>query len=110
MTYHSVIEYIRAGRACGLDDHEISERLKRGGWLDVDVIDAFTLAEKMDGVPDEKLKDPAICPPDHAGIAPEPSVTDRLLSQKTAHVSAVHFTMWFVILLVAFYAGVALTR
>jgi hypothetical protein len=110
MTYHSVIDYIRAGRACGLNDREISERLKRGGWLELDISDAFGLVKKMDSVHPEKQKDPALCPPDQAQVAPEPGVTDRLLSRHMPHVSATRMTMWFVVLLVAFYAGFALMR
>lgn len=110
VTYHSVIDYIRAGRACGLGDHEISERLERGGWLESDIKDAFGLIGKMDGMPDAKLKDPAVCPPDHASVPPEPTPSDRLLNQRTPHSSAARFTMWFVILLVTFYAGFALMR
>lgn len=110
MTYHSVIDYIRSGRACGLKDHEIGERLKRGGWLELDVSDAFDLVTKMEAVSPDKLKDPAVCPPDRAAYAPMANPTDRLLGQKTAHGSAARFTMWFVMLLVAFYAGFALMR
>ena len=106
MTYHSVLEYIKAGRACGLGDHEIAERLKRGGWLEVDVTDAFELAGKMS----EAEKNPALCPPDHAEQAPAPKASDRLLARQTPHMSAMRFTMWFVILGVAFYAGFALMR
>ena len=103
MTYHSVLDYIQTGRACGLDDHEIAERLKRGGWLEIDVKDAFELSAKMK----EAEKNPAVCPPDHAEHTPTPRVSDRLLSQKTPHLSAMRFTMWFVILAVVFYTGFA---
>ena len=110
MTYHSVIDFIRAGRACGLSDDEVGERLKRGGWLEVDVKDAFELVSKMESVPQDKQNDPVICPPDHAEQAPTPQVSDRLLSGSTPHLSASRVSMWLVLLLVAFYAGFALMR
>lgn len=109
MTYHSVIDYIRAGRACGLNDHEIGEKLKKAGWLPVDVQDAFELGAKMEKVMDGHSSGP-VCPPDHIQEAPAPKPSDKLMSRKTPHISAARFTMWFTIILAVFYAGYALMR
>ena len=112
MTYHSVIDYIRAGRACGLSDDNVTDRLIKSGWLEVDVKDAFELYGKLEKHPagDDKKKEPEVCPPDQAEHAPTPRAIESLMSQKTPHMSAMRFTMWFVIIMVVFYSGYAIMQ
>lgn len=47
MTYHSLLEYIRAAKVAGANDGEISQRLTEAGWYTVDVQDALHLYGKL---------------------------------------------------------------
>lgn len=47
MTYHALLEYIRAAKDCGASDVEITGRLVKAGWYKVDVQDALELYRKL---------------------------------------------------------------
>ncbi|HXV26518.1 MAG TPA: hypothetical protein VD862_00605 [Candidatus Paceibacterota bacterium] len=109
MSHRAVLEYITAGRACGLTDHDIAVRLEGAGWTSADVQDAFTLAAKMDDVP-AKPEEKAWCPPDNARSAPVPTVKDKVLGSRTPRTSAVRYAAWLSVALVAFLFGFSIMR
>ena len=47
MTYHALLEYIRAAKGAGARDGEITQQLTEAGWYTVDVQDALHLYGKL---------------------------------------------------------------
>lgn len=72
MTYHGLLEYIRAAKDRGVSDVDITMRLHAAGWYKVDIHDALELYARLN----TKSADTA------AGVTPTPSLVDRIAPRR----------------------------
>jgi hypothetical protein len=71
MTYHALLEFIRAAKDCGASDVDITERLQKAGWYRVDVQDALELYRRLTANTTNGAYTPAC-------EAPKPSILERV--------------------------------
>lgn len=70
MTYTALLEYIRKAKDCGASDAEVTDRLRKAGWYQVDVQDALELYRRLTS--NTARED---CAPDRP---PAPSLLERV--------------------------------
>lgn len=92
MTYHALLDYIRAAKDCGASDVEITDRLHRAGWYKIDVQDALELYRRLTA----NTAPGAYVP---SGNPPTPTLLERLAPRHyDPHIialSVVSFTIGF---------------
>lgn len=92
MTYHALLEYIRAAKDCGASDMEVAERLHRAGWYRIDVQDALELYRRLTANTTQSAYEPS-------GNPPRPSLLERVAprhySSQLVAVAAVAFAVGF---------------
>jgi hypothetical protein len=97
MTYHGLLEYIRAAKALGAGDQQITDRLRAAGWYQVDIADALDLFMRMT----TRVQGPVAGQPD----VPRPSVLERLVPRSyDSHliaVAAFSFALGFLLYVLA---------
>lgn len=97
MTYHGLLEYIRAAKALGASDRQITEKLRASGWYQVDIQDALDLFVRMTS----RDQGPVGAEP----VVPQPSVLERLVPRSyDSHliaIAALSFALGFLLYVLA---------
>jgi hypothetical protein len=97
MTYHGLLEYIRAAKALGASDQQITDRLRGAGWYQADIADALDLFMRMT----TRIQGPIAGQPD----VPRPSVWERLVPRSyDPHlfaIAALSFALGFLLYVLA---------
>jgi hypothetical protein len=95
MSHSALLEYIRKAKDCGASDVDISERLHKSGWYNVDVKDALELYKKISSVHS------GMC--ESAPKTPKPSLAERIVPHSydphLIAVAAVSFVLGFLLFL-----------
>jgi hypothetical protein len=97
MTYHGLLEYIRAAKALGASDGQIMDRLRSAGWYQVDIQDALDLFVRMTA----RYQGPVSGQPE----VPQPSVWERLVPRSydphLIAIAALSFALGFLLYVLA---------